>query len=463
MTKRGRQEPTQAVILPYEATKGDQAVRLYNLTGRTCQDWQAGLLRAIMATNPDGLWTHVKFGYSVPRRNGKSEILAMRELWGLITGERIMHTAHRTTTTHGAWEKLCDWVEELGIKYRAIRANGRELLEIPATGGRIDYRTRTSKGGLGEGVDLLVIDEAQEYQIDQESALKYIVTDSKNPQTLFCGTPPTPVSSGTVFAKLREQTLAGKSEDTGWAEWSVDEMTDPEDTAAWYRCNPSLGTVFTERDIRAEIGPDKADFNIQRLGLWIKHNLHSAISATDWAGLKASRLPELTGPLYAGIKYGKDGQNAALSIAVRTRDGHIFLEAIDCRPVKAGNAWIIDFLLNADVSRLVIDGQAGQAVLVGELRDAGVKIRLVLPKVKDVVAAGAAFERGIYDDKIRHAGQPSLVQVATNVEKRAIGSNGGFGYRSILLGADVALLESAILAYWACETSREHKRQQISY
>jgi hypothetical protein len=62
VTKRGRQEPTQAVILPYEATKGDQAVRLYNLTGRTCQEWQANLLRAIMATNPDGLWMHVKFG-----------------------------------------------------------------------------------------------------------------------------------------------------------------------------------------------------------------------------------------------------------------------------------------------------------------------------------------------------------------------------------------------------------------
>jgi hypothetical protein len=72
VTKRGRQEPTQAVILPYETSKGDQAVRLYNLTGRTCQEWQANLLRAIMATNEDGLWTHVKFGYSVPRRNGNS-------------------------------------------------------------------------------------------------------------------------------------------------------------------------------------------------------------------------------------------------------------------------------------------------------------------------------------------------------------------------------------------------------
>ena len=64
-------------------------------------------------------------------------------------------------------------------------------------------------------------DEAQEYTADQETALKYIVTDSKNPQTIMCGTPPTAVSAGTVFVKLRQLILSGESEDAGWAEWSV--------------------------------------------------------------------------------------------------------------------------------------------------------------------------------------------------------------------------------------------------
>ena len=64
----------------------------------------------------------------------------------------------------------------------------------------MEFRTRTGTGGLGEGFDLLVIDEAQEYEADQESALKYVVTDSKNPQKQsFVGTPPTPISSGTIF------------------------------------------------------------------------------------------------------------------------------------------------------------------------------------------------------------------------------------------------------------------------
>ena len=66
-------------------------------------DWQKVLLYDMMAVDDDGLWVHSKFGLSVPRRNGKSEVDKMRELWGLFHGEHILHTAHRTTTKHSAW------------------------------------------------------------------------------------------------------------------------------------------------------------------------------------------------------------------------------------------------------------------------------------------------------------------------------------------------------------------------
>lgn len=461
MAKLGRQSPTQSVVLPYTRTKGAQAVKLYELTGRKIQAWQQLLLYDIMSYNDDELWVHVKFGYSLPRRNGKSEILAIRELWGLVMGEHIMHTAHRTTTTHAAWEKLCGWLDTMGLPYSSIRAAGRERIYLHDTGGRIDYRTRTSKGGLGEGVDLLVIDEAQEYQDDQESALKYIVTDSKNPQTLFCGTPPTPVSSGTVFTKLRSETFAGNTVDTGWAEWSVEKMTDSRDKDAWYETNPSLGTVFSERDITAELGTDDVDFNIQRLGLWIRYNLKSAIGAVEWGNLQVGALPALKGPLFAGVKYGKDGEHVALSIAVRTQDGRIFVEAIDCRPVRDGNGWMVDFLSKANVRAVVVDGANGQDLLVREMKGAHLK-KPILPTVKEIVAANADFERGLYETTLCHMGQPSLVQAVTNCEKRAIGSNGGFGYKALKEGIEIALLDSVVLAHWACDTAKEPKTQKIS-
>ena len=98
----GRQTPTQALVLPYDETKGGEAVELYEQGGRTAMDWQKVLLYDMMAVDDDGLWVHSKFGLSVPRRNGKSEVDKMRELWGLFHGEHILHTAHRTTK-HSAW------------------------------------------------------------------------------------------------------------------------------------------------------------------------------------------------------------------------------------------------------------------------------------------------------------------------------------------------------------------------
>ena len=80
--RRGRQTPTNAFVLPYTQTKGNEAIEIYNSTNRTAQEWQELLIADILAVNEDGLWVHTKYGYSVPRRNGKNEIVVMREMWG---------------------------------------------------------------------------------------------------------------------------------------------------------------------------------------------------------------------------------------------------------------------------------------------------------------------------------------------------------------------------------------------
>lgn len=219
--RRGRQTPTVGFTLPYTASKGAEAIKLYNMTGRTAQEWQELLLEDMLAVNDDGLWVHTRFGYSVPRQNGKNEVVAIRELYGLTQGERILHTAHRTSTSRSAWERLIFLLESIGITeksaanpdgYTSGKSKGQEFIFLSEAdgGGRIQFRTRTTTGGLGETFDLLVIDEAQEYQDDQESALKYTIVSSDNPQTIFLGTPPTPYSSGTIFPKIRQKTLCGE-------------------------------------------------------------------------------------------------------------------------------------------------------------------------------------------------------------------------------------------------------------
>lgn len=463
--KFGRQTPTVQVVLPYETTKGTQAIKLYNVTSKKVLEWQRLLMRDMMATNEEGLWVHSRFGYSLPRRNGKSEIVIIRELYGLLIGEKILHTAHRTTTSRSTWERLVALCNDVGLvenkDYITRKQLGLEEIRVMG-GGRISFRTRTAKGGLGEGFDLLVIDEAQEYTDDQESALKYVVTDSKNPQTILCGTPPTPQSSGTVFTKLREKTLTGETENTGWAEWSVEKMENPKDVDLWYETNPSLGYILSERAVMDEVGNDDIDFNIQRLGLWLKYNQHSAISKVEWQGLQCSNLPALVGDISAGIKFGKDNTNVCLSIACKTDDGRVFVEAIDCQNVRNGLGWITDYLSAIKPRAIAIDGANGQTALAAELKIAHIK-GVVMPTVKEVIYANNIFERAIFDRTLCHMGQPSLEQAASNCEKRAIGTNGGFGYKSLHDEIEIGLLDSVILAHWACLTAKERKIQKITY
>lgn len=465
--RKGRQTPTRAVILPYrkKLSKGPEAVELYETTGRTARKWQTFLLADIMAQTPKGLWKHTKFGLAVPRQNGKNEVVLMRELWGLKNGEHIIHTAHRTDTAHKAWERLLEASEKAGlVTVSSYKARGKEHIEVWG-GGKVEFRTRTNTGGIGESFDLLVYDEAQELTNDQDAALKYTIAASENPQIILIGTPPTPISAGTVFRKFREQMLKGRGRESGWAEWSVERETDPWDKEAWYETNPSLGQGLQERTISSEIGDDVVDFNIQRLGLWIEYNLKSAFTKKEWERLKCDKLPKLQGRLYVGIKYNREATNVSMAIAARTEDGRIFTEAIDCRETRGGNAWILQFLksLAGHAKRIVVDGASGQELLAKEMKEEKIQ-RPYLPTVREVTAANAFFEAQVFGEMICHMGQPSLCQIAENCDHRAIGTNGGFGYKSILEGADISLLDAVILACWAVETFKESPSgQKMSY
>ena len=173
-------------------------------------------------------------------------------------------------------------------------------------------------------------------------------------------------------------------------------------------------------------------------------------------------LPKLKGKLFVGIKYGHDGVNVAMSIAVKTDEDRVFIESIDCQSVRNGNHWILNFLMNTNIQSIVIDGANGQSILTKEMASYKIK-KPILPTVKEVIEANALFEQGIFAKNICHTGQPSLNNVVTNCEKRAIGTNGGFGYKNIKEGAEGALLDSIIYAYWVCLTFKKAQKQRANY
>src|SRR5699024_9462603 len=185
-------------------------------------------------------------------------------------------------------------------------------------------------------------------------------------------------------------------------------------------------------------------------------------SEKEWKELHVDEVPKLKGNLFVGIKYGYDGTNVAMSIAAKTEDDKVFVEAIDCQTIREGNGWIIHFLRHANVQQVVIDGANGQQILSEAMRQSGLK-KPVLPTVKEIILSNALFEQALFAQTIQHKSQPSLFQVVTNCDKRNIGTSGGFGYRSQVEENDIALMESVILAHWACSEAKEVKKQKIRY
>lgn len=469
--RTGCQYPTQSYILPFEDSYGADAVDLYEESGREAMEWQENLVDAILAHDDAGIFMHIKFGYSVPRQNGKNEVITMVEVWALEKGLKVLHTAHRTDTAGAAYQRLEAVMRARGYsdkpegdekKCKFNRTFGREAVILPG-GGEVTFRTRTGTGGLGTSYDILIIDEAQEYQDDHESALKYVIAAAPNPLTIMLGTPPTPQSSGTVFAKFRRDVLRGTQEASGWCEWSVESETDVLDRDAWYMTNPSLGLRLQERTIRSEASPDdQVDFNVQRLGYWIQYSQKSVISKTEWKALQADKLPELSGKLHIGIKYARDGSSVVMALGIKLDDGRVFVEVINRADRREGDAWILNFLRGADYDHCVVDGAVGRQVLEKEMIENRLRTPLMMT-TGEAIAAFASFETAISNNGLVHMGQPALERSATNVDHRAIGTAGGFGYRSLKEGIDVTIMEAVAIAYWLAATSKPRRKQRAIY
>ena len=234
------------------------------------------------------------------------------------------------------------------------------------------------------------------------------------------------------------------------------------DEALWYETNPSLGVILKERTIRSENVRNTLDFVIQRLGYWHSYELKSEITEKEWQSMKVARLPELTGKIFAGIKFGANGANVSLSIAIKAGE-KIFLESIGCKPQANGLEWLVSFVSKADVYAVVIDGKGKTELLSEALKTARVKAKVIVPTANDAVNAYAAFRQAVDDGTICHKGQPGVVQAVSNCERRLIGNNGAFGFRSIKNNADVSLVESLAFAYWARATMTEKRKQKIGY
>jgi hypothetical protein len=113
---------------------------------------------------------------------------------------------------------------------------------------------------------------------------------------------------------------------------------------------------------------------------------------------------------------------------------------------------------------IYIDGQQGAAALVAKLKELGVPPNpavVHLLSTKEVIAASSMFLNALNEHKLCHFHQELLDHVVACVQKRPIGSNGGFAWKSID-DSDVSPFDAVCFAYYGATTSRRDPTRKVS-
>lgn len=472
--------PPRVLVEPQgvRANSWEDVADLSASLGVTLDDWQELILRAAMGERRDRTWAAKRVGVTVPRQNGKSQLLVSRALAGaLLFGERkIVISAHQQDTAREAFAKLMEIIEDdanasLRARVKSVmNAMNREHVKFN-NGATIQFKARSGAAGKGFSSDCLMLDEAQILGARAWTSINSTMSAMPNPQVWLLGTAPQAEDDSEVFESVRAAAVTGKSTAAAWCEWGVDRDS-PEYAAAaaslsarqWspeveYLCwsgNPAWNTRLNHEVVQGECetySPER--FGQDRLGLWSSENIARVIDANSWASLKTT-TPPTEGRVTYGIKFSPDGTTVALAACMRPESGPLHVELIEHRSMSAGLGWLTAWLVerHEQAAQIVIDGKAHSGALFLALRAEKVPERVILmPTIDEVITAHSMMLGAITSKEITHFDQLALNESVALAGKRLIGKNGGWGWEPLADG-DVTPIEAATYAHWGAKTSK---------
>ena len=461
----GNQKPRIDQYNNGDISLAEKAITLADEYMHPLLGWQKLTLRRWLALDEDGKYANKECGLSLPRQGGKSELLIVRIIAGMVfNGDTIIYTAQSLATTNEIKRRVARFFYEGKPEIRNMltdefdkKPKSLDYLEL-RNGGRCVFNTRTRSGGLGFTSDVLLVDEAAEYSDAQQEALVPTLSAGKNQnhQQIMATMPPTTGSVGTVFIRTREKVLAGKAPKFCWQEWGVESLTDPNDKDAWYQANPSLGYFLMESAVEAESKTMSIDsFNKQRLGWYQGQDSQRAITDEQWNKLAIDnvKLEQDYRRAYA-VKFSPDRSSMSLAVATPLND-KTHVELVERRSMNQGTSWLVKWLLERykDADKIIIDGFSFAPLVIEELvrSDKRISKKILTPNVKEAGTAYATFLTGVEQEEITHYNQPLLNIAVKTTKKRDLNRYGMFGFASLSGDIQSDAIESVAFAAWACQ------------
>ena len=471
----GSQEPRLRVEPERIGSDGADAAELFAAYGSALDPWQRLVLDCWLGYDDERKYTVTSAGLSVPRQNGKNVILEAREFFGtVISGERILHTAHQVRTSKKSFRRLAALFTdkrhpEITELVKQIRfTNGEECIEL-FNGGAVEYSARSRQAARGfDGISLVIFDEAQELTDDQIDAILPTLSASATGtrQIIYTGTPPYPGCPGDVFRRRREAALTDPSPHDCWHEWSVAAKTLEEiragDRTLWAAVNPSMGLHLTEEFTAEELSSMAPDgFARERLGWWSPVLAEAAVTAIpedEWdACVSDEEKPE--GKTAYGVKFSADGGEVVLCGAVIPAKGPARISYIARQPTGLGMQWLAEWLCAryGKTACVVVDGKNGADVLIDKLTPTWkAKNSVIRATAKQVIAAAGTLTNEVAERSLTwFREQPTLRESAVTATKRPFAGGWGFG------GDDPGPIEACALALWGAKTSKRDPTKKM--
>lgn len=448
--------------------------------GLTLDAWQELVLEAAMGERSDHTWAAKRVGVSVPRQNGKSQLLVARALAGaLLFGEKkIVVSAHQQDTARESFAKLMEIIEadenaSLRSRVKSVmNALNREAVRF-TTGATIQFKARSGAAGKGFSSDCLLLDEAQILGSRAWTSINSTMSAMPNPQVWLLGTPPQEEDDCYAFDMVRRAAIGGKSAAAAWVEWSADPKSPDYDPASEYTrwtANPAWNIRINHEVVQGEYetySPDR--FAQDRLGIW-RADVGAArlITAEQWAATGVTNPPN-SGIKAFGVAFSLDGSRVSVAGALKHEGGiHVELVGAHSGPMTAGVASLAAWLAErADSTAVIaIAGQAGSSALADALKARGVSRRIVhVVSSPEYFAANTMFHDAVRDRTMTHLateGQKALDDSIAVCDKKQVGSSGAWRWVATTEDGDDTPVEAASLAHWAAKTTtRKPGRKQV--
>ena len=268
-------------------SRGSEIIKLAEQLGEPLMPWQQLVVNESMKLKADGRWAFPQVGILVARQQGKSHLMRLRILWGLLNGEKLqILTAHKLAVSLEHFNQVVDTIEQhefLSSQLKRIRrTNGQEEIQF-LNGSRFKVVANNAAGRGYAGAETIYMDELREHRdYSAWSAITKTQLAAKNPQ--LYGFSNAGDATSIVLNELRDRGLAtiqGVKDSLLWLEWSAPQNTNISlESARW--SNPAMGYTVHPDNIEATFNEPEAVVRTEVMCQWVD-TLQSPWSPNAWS------------------------------------------------------------------------------------------------------------------------------------------------------------------------------------